>query len=106
MVAFSVGGGMTGGILRKIFQMLYSLEVYKDDREKGLRPFILLDGHQKRFDLDFLSCMNDPCHHCSVCIGVPYGTALWQVGDSMVQNGNFKVAMNKKKEEILEKKDC
>jgi hypothetical protein len=37
----------------------------------------------------------------SVCIGVPYGTALWQVGDSTEQNGNFKMSMNRMKESVL-----
>jgi hypothetical protein len=104
MVEFSVGGGMTGMILAKIFQTLDSLEIYKEDREQGLRPFVLLDGHQTRFHLDFLSYINNPNHRWSVCIGVPYGTALWQVGDSPEQNGNFKISMSKKKEEILNKR--
>jgi len=36
---------------------------------------------------------------------VPYGTALWQVGDSKEQNGSFNIAMTKSKQELLEKKD-
>jgi len=40
-----------------------------------------------------------------VCIGVPYGTALWQVGDSKEQNGSFNIAMTRSKQELLEKKD-
>jgi hypothetical protein len=104
MIEFSSGGGMTGEILTKIFQTLDALEVYKEDREMGLRPFILLDGHQTRFELEFLTYVNDPVHRWSVCIGVPYGTALWQVGDSTEQNGNFKMSMNRKKEEILDKR--
>ena len=40
-----------------------------------------------------------------MCIGVPYGTALWQVGDSKEQNGSFNIAMYRAKKDLLEKKD-
>ena len=40
-----------------------------------------------------------------MCIGVPYGTALWQIGDSKEQNGSFDIAMYQAKKELLEKKD-
>jgi hypothetical protein len=101
MVEFNPGGGMTATILTNIFRTLDSLEVYKKDREEGCRPFVLLDGHQTRFELEFLDYINDPLHPWSVCIGVPYGTSLWQVGDSTEQNGNFKVRLNQKKEMVL-----
>ena len=39
-----------------------------------------------------------------ICIGVPYGTALWQVGDSKGQNGSFNIAMTKAKQHPLEYK--
>jgi hypothetical protein len=31
------------------------------------------------------------------CIGVPYGTSMWQVGDSTEQSGTFKIESNKVK---------
>ena len=37
-----------------------------------------------------------------MCLGVPYGTALWQVGDSKEQNGSFNIAMTKAKQELLD----
>ena len=40
-----------------------------------------------------------------MCIGVPYGTALWQVGDSKEQNGSFNIVMYRAKKELLEKKN-
>ena len=43
----------------------------------------------------------DAEHAWSVCIGVPYGTALWQVGDSSEQNGSYKIALAKAKEELI-----
>ena len=39
-----------------------------------------------------------------VCIGVPYGTSLWQVADLKEQNGSFEIALLKIKNEILSKR--
>ena len=39
-----------------------------------------------------------------VCIGIPYGTSLWQVADSKEQNGSFKIAIGKAKQRLLEKR--
>ena len=39
-----------------------------------------------------------------VCIGVPYGTSLWQVVNSKEQNGSFKIAISKAKKKIVEKR--
>ena len=42
-----------------------------------------------------------------MCIGGPYGTSFWQVGDSAEQNGSFKMAMVQVKVKLLQKKaDC
>jgi hypothetical protein len=38
------------------------------------------------------------------CIGVPYGTSYWQVGDSTEQNGCFKMALTKHKRDLLAQK--
>ena len=40
-----------------------------------------------------------------MCIGVPYGTALWQIGDSKEQNGSFNMAITKAKDHLLEYKE-
>ena len=69
-----------------------------------MKPFLLLDGHGSRLEMPFLQYINNPKDHWVVCIGVPYGTALWQVGDSKEQNGSFNMAMTKAKDEMLEKK--
>ena len=66
-----------------------------------MTPFVLLDGHGSRFDLEFLEYVNDPKHKWNVCLGVPYGTALWQVADSSQQNGKFKMLLNKAKRELF-----
>ena len=81
---------------------LDDLKVYGADRSNGLTPFVLLDGHQSRFDLEFLEYINEPLHKRNVCIGVPYGTSLWQVVDSSEQNGQFKMLLNEKKAEIFD----
>ena len=36
-----------------------------------------------------------------MCIGVPYGTHLWQVGDSPQLNGCFKLELTKEKRHLL-----
>ncbi len=52
-------------------------------------PFLLLDGHGSRFQLPFLDYITAEDMKWTVCIGVPYGTHVWQVGDSSEQNGAF-----------------
>ena len=37
-----------------------------------------------------------------MCLGVPYGTALWQVGDSKEQNGSFYISMAIAKMDLLD----
>ena len=39
-----------------------------------------------------------------VCLGVPYGTSYWQVGDSSDQNGSYKMAITKAKAKLVERK--
>jgi hypothetical protein len=99
MVAFNPGGGMTAPILTDIFRTLDKLAIFT--HKNGIRPFVLLDGHSTRFGLEFLEYINKTEHRWSVCIGVPYGTSLWQVGDSVHQNGQFKVKITKKKNKFL-----
>jgi hypothetical protein len=62
LVEFSDGGGITSAILTKIFKTLDSLGIYDKDRTNGLRLFVMLDGHPSRFDIDFLTYMNDDNH--------------------------------------------
>ena len=75
------------------------------DRSDGVPPFLLLDGHGSRFDLKFLRCVNNPTTKWNACVGVPYGTSFWQVGDSTEQNGCFKMALTRYKRELLAKKE-
>ena len=51
--------------------------------------------------MPFLRYINDKDHPWKVCLGLPNGTALWQVGDSAEQNGSWKMAMTKYKREFV-----
>jgi hypothetical protein len=75
------------------------------DRSSGISPFLLLDGHGSRFEIPFLEYILKPDHPWKVCIGVPYGTLLWQVGDSTEQNGCFKMSLTEEKRKLVENKE-
>ena len=81
-------GGITATILTSILRHLDGLHLFDKAREDGLKPFLLVDGHSSRFDIEFLRYINSPPTSYSVCVGVPYGTSYWQVGDSTEQNGS------------------
>jgi hypothetical protein len=66
-------------------------------QQDGPKPFLLLDGHHGRFEPTFLNCIYDSQHEWVVCIGVPYGTHIWQVADSLEMNGAFKLGVTKAK---------
>ncbi len=55
--------------------------------------------------LPFLKYINDPEHERVCCIGVPYKTRIWQVGDASGLNGAFKIALSKAKREYLKHRD-
>ena len=80
MVRYSKGGGMTTTILTDMFKTFEELKLF--DRSEGKVPFFLLDGHGSRMENEFLEYINHPDHPWCVCLGVPYGTSLWQIGIS------------------------
>jgi hypothetical protein len=87
-------------------QMLADILAYMDkiklfDRSQGISPFLLIDGHHSRMELPFLNYIFDPLHRWFVCIGVPYGTHVWQVADSAQQNSAFKSKLVEAKRELL-----
>ena len=96
-------GSITSQYLTEALQTLDYFNVF--DRQENKRPFLLLDGHSSRLELPFLKYINTPKDHWVCCIGVPYGTALWQVGDSKEQNGSFNIAMSRAKQQLVEKKE-
>ena len=87
LAQWSEGGGITAEILTNALRYMDKHNLFP--REDGRIPFLLLDAHHSRYDLEFLQYINDDAHKWCVCIGVPYGTHLWQVADSEEQNGSF-----------------
>ena len=57
--------------------------------------FLLLEGHGSRLQLPFLRYTNHPEHPYIVCLDLLNGTALWQVGDAVEQNGYWKMSITK-----------
>ena len=104
MCRWTPKGSIDGSILLDILRTIDLLGVYKAEREEGLKPMLLLDAHGSRFDLDLLTYVNTPATEWCLCIGVPYGTSLWQVGDSSQQNGSYKMATASFKRILLKKK--
>ena len=90
--------------LVKAFQVMDQLELFP--RTDTMEPFLLLDdGHDSRLEMSFLHYINNPRDHWIVYFGVPFGTALWQVGDSKEQNGRFNIALKKAKDTVLKMKE-
>ena len=102
LTRWSPKGSITGDILVDIVSTLDTLSVF--DRSEGRKPFLLLDGYGSRFALNFVQYVTDPLREWAVCIGVPYGTSLWQVGDSSEQNGSYKIELARGKNELIKKK--
>jgi hypothetical protein len=88
LIQYSAHGGVTPTILRNCFHQMDLLNLFP--RVNGMKPILIVDGHDSRFDIKFLKYIRDSNHTWSVVIVLPYGTHLWQVGDSQVQNGNYK----------------
>ena len=100
----SENGSITGELLMQMLAAIDELQVF-DRQEAGLNPFLLLDGHGSRFELNFLQYINEDETKWECCIGLPYGMSYWQVGDSSEQNGCFKMALTKAKQELVTKKN-
>ena len=45
-------------------------------RTEGAAPFLLLDDHGSRTEMEFLEFVNDDSHKWVVCIGVPCGASV------------------------------
>ncbi len=93
LVRWSPSGSITSQILRDALQTVDYHGIF--DRSIGQLPFLLLDGHGRRFEFPFLTYITNPDHPWKVYIGVPYGTSLWQVANSKEQNGSFTIALSK-----------
>ena len=104
MCRWTPKGGINGSILLDIIATLDALCVFDEDMKAGVKPMLLLDAHGSHFELPFLQYINDTNTEWVVCIGVPYGTSLWQVGDSSEQNGSYKMACAKFKRRLFKMK--
>lgn len=98
----SPNASITSTILTRLLKEIDQHDVF--DRQNGTKPLLLLDGHHSRMDLEFLEYINQPGNEWCVCIGVPYGTHLWQVADSSQINGKFKIELTKEKCEYMKHK--
>ena len=84
--------------------MVKHIEQYVKFDQTDMHPFLLLDGHRSHFEEEFLEFVNSPEHKWKVCISIPYGMHLWQVGDSKEQNGSFKCSSKNFKAALVKKK--
>jgi hypothetical protein len=98
----SENGSITAHLRVQMLKTLNELNVF--DRSDGIPPFLLLDGHNTCFDLEFLENVHSVKTNWRVSIGVPYCTSYWQVGNSTKQNGCFKIALTKHKRNLLHAK--
>ena len=103
MIRWNESATITSEILVDMLKTLDRLDVFPR-RRNSPKPFLLLDGHQSRLEMPFMRYINTPKDNWYVCLGVPYGTALWQVEDSKDQNGSFNIALTKAKQKLLEYK--
>jgi hypothetical protein len=100
-VTIGENGSITSDILTNVMRHLDTHLQW--DRAEAI-PFVLLDGHGSCFRIDFLRYISDNDTKWTVCVGVPYGTHLWQVGDSAEQNSSFKMALIKAKQKVINEK--
>jgi hypothetical protein len=94
-IACSKNDSITSQLLTNMLSKMDDLELF--NQSSGVNPFLLCDGHGSRFEEPFLGYTPESNRPWTCCIGVPYGTPMWQVGDSTEQNGMFKVESKKAK---------
>jgi hypothetical protein len=104
-VGSSPNACITPEMLAGMLKTIDDRKIFEGTRESGRKPFLLLDGHQSRFKLPFLDYIHDKSHPWTVCIGVPYGTHIWQVADAPQLNGSIKMELYKAKRQYLLLKD-
>ena len=103
LVANTENASITSVLLASFLKHMDRLELFPRT-DPNVKPFLLLDGHGSRLELPFLKYVNTEAHQWVVCIGVPYGTSYWQVGDSPEQNGCYKMALTSEKAALVLKK--
>ena len=81
-IKFSEVGGILGHIITSVIKYFDYLKLYDNERENGILPAMLVDGHGSHFDLGVLRYICDENHKWAVIFVVYYGTSLWQLRDS------------------------
>jgi hypothetical protein len=61
----------------------------------------LLTGNQSHLDPLFIEDINNKEQKWKVCLGVPYATSLWQVGNASEQNGFVKSEWYREKAKLM-----
>ena len=84
LICCSPKGGITSKQLKEMLECMDSLNLLPCVQGEQF-PFLLLDGHGSRFQMPFKRYIGNAQHKWKVCIGVPNGTAHWQVGGSEEQ---------------------
>ena len=102
-VTCSPKGSITSTILADMLKWIDGYGVFPRV-PGGPTPFLLLDCHGSRLEVPFLKYINDTKHKWVVCIGVPNGTSIWQVGDSNEQNGTYKMYCSEYKKMLTSKR--
>ena len=77
MIRWAESGGVTTKLFQDALHTMDTLGLFP--RDDNVVPFGIFDGHGSRLEYPFLQYINNPDHKWSVCVGVPYGTAYWQV---------------------------
>jgi hypothetical protein len=95
-------GSITSQLLTNMLKKMDDPMLF--DRSGGIKPCPLCDGHCSRFKEPFLEYTHEYDTPWGCCIGVPYGTSLWKLGDSQEQNGTFKMECKKSKAETARAK--
>jgi hypothetical protein len=101
-IACSNNGSVTIQLRTNMLSNMDDLDLF--DRSDSVNPFLLCDGHGSRFEEPFIGYILEGNRPWACCIGVPYGTFMWKVGDSTEQNGTFKIESKKVKAETVTSK--
>jgi hypothetical protein len=103
-VMYSKNGSITSQLLTNMLSKIDDFCLF--DRSNGTNPFLLCDGHGSRFEEPFLEYTVEYNMPWTCCIGVPYGTFVWQLGDNAEQNGTFKIESKKANAETVRCNIC
>jgi hypothetical protein len=95
----SKNGSITSHLLTNMLSKMDDYFLF--DRSNGTNPCLLCDCHGSRFEEPFLEYTLEYNMPWTCCIGVPYGTSVWQLRDSAEQNGTVKIESKKEKAETV-----